>query len=105
MGYYPLKRLSWEPILPEVRMDLLEWWPLLSEGGTFCGSNYTTEGLDLLSWCFFFTFYKGKSPSFTTIRGEISLDFFPSASWPYKSKTVEDDFFFANRHLKTGLGR
>ena len=35
-------------------MDLLEWWPLLSEGGTFCGSNYTTEGLDLLSpwWIF-----------------------------------------------------
>ena len=37
-------------------MDLLEWWPLLSEGGTFCGSNYTTEGLGLWSpwWMFFF---------------------------------------------------
>eukprot|EP00434_Breviolum_minutum_P000652 symbB.v1.2.000570.t3/scaffold3.1/size669525/10 len=32
------------PSYGAVRMDLLEWWPLLSEGGTFCGSNYTTEG-------------------------------------------------------------
>mmetsp|Transcript_22547 Transcript_22547/g.46794 ORF Transcript_22547/g.46794 Transcript_22547/m.46794 type:complete len:211 (+) Transcript_22547:1-633(+) len=32
------------PSYGAVRMDLLEWWPLLSEGGTFCGANYSTEG-------------------------------------------------------------
>ena len=31
-------------VVTQVRTDLLEWWPLLSEGGTFCGANYSTEG-------------------------------------------------------------
>ena len=42
----------------QVRTDLLEWWPLLAEGGTFCGSNYTTEGPICL---FFFRRLKGWS--------------------------------------------
>ena len=28
----------------EVRTDLASWWPLLAEGGAFCGANYTAEG-------------------------------------------------------------
>eukprot|EP00439_Symbiodinium_sp_Y106_P000754 s256_g1.t1 len=32
------------PSYGAVRTDLAAWWPLLAEGGTMAGSNYTTEG-------------------------------------------------------------
>ncbi|CAE7538327.1 unnamed protein product, partial [Symbiodinium sp. CCMP2456] len=32
------------PSYGAVRTDLATWWPLLAEGGTMAGSNYTTEG-------------------------------------------------------------
>ncbi|CAJ1409719.1 unnamed protein product [Effrenium voratum] len=32
------------PSYGAVRTDLASWWPLLAEGGAFCGANYTAEG-------------------------------------------------------------